>query len=353
MSPKAATGTKEGLAIAMQAPNVSGYVFKFFTCFQEFARWYLRDSGILSEDDSLEGLAPDSCDYEVIEGHQRLYFDFDGELNVEDLSAAICVQHQRLEQRLGRQLPIAIDLYSSSDSVKKSYHVIVRGFCFPDHLLCRRFACEIIEIAGTSVGAFDATVYTSKRNLRLLHSRKINSTRIKTFVRTVFTNQVIERRSWNQQTILLESLVSYVRGCVLIPVGDRPLPAVPESRATMSADTVRDALSLVNDLLPGVFSFRELRGKTLFLKRNRAALCPVCERVHDNDNAMVVLRRPWNGNQEVLFFICMRDTSRSMPLQSDEEIELPTALSASTNVVTHSDVELFAMKIVRAYPFAT
>lgn len=294
---------------------------------------------------------------------------------MDTLTSAIRTRYAQLERTIGRALPISIDVYNSNDSVKKSYHVLVKGVCFHDHHACSRIAHDVVEIATKTNPAlaktFDSSVYSSKRNLRLLHSRKIDSTRVKTFGCTSYRSPEYKAPDENITTRLLSSLVSYVSKCQYVQrmsdteIIPRMRPVIEE---TLQATTVRDALDLVNELLPGVFFFREVRKKAVFLKRLKPAKCPICERVHDNENAMVVLRRPSMYDAEVLHFVCMRDTGVSIPLQSNEEVILPLAPDDVRSSVEIGEVgvqesrgsdrekrlriESYAEKIVRMYPFS-
>jgi hypothetical protein len=134
----------------------------------------------------------------------------------------------------------------------------------------------------------------------------------------------------------------------------------------LTEDNVVGMLELVDERMPGIFSRREVRGKTLVLRRNRPGMCIVCARVHSNENAMVVLRRSLDVN--VPHFICFRDLGQSVPLQCNEEVVLavsdrPRCVGAFgggyrvANVgpdmpkVVVSPIEELAEKIVRRYPF--
>jgi hypothetical protein len=328
------------LSIAIQEPNTSGYTFRTFNAYLELRAWHLS--------------VPDSSHYEVIEGRQNLYFDFDGDIDIQVLTEAIKRYYAELERTHDRSLPIRVDIYSSSDSVKKSFHVVVKGVCFRDHISCGQAARETISLSTNSPdkegksSAFDASVYTVKRNLRLLGSRKINSTRVKVFVGTSYKSPTFASRFENDQLFL--SLVSATSECQLVllsrPVEKPYLRDMPQ----LSGDMVRDALQLVNDLLPGVFSLRELRGNTVFLKRNKPAICPICERLHESDNAMVSLR---NRGGPILHFVCMRDTSRSLPLQSDEEVVLPLIGGAVAVPVVATTIESYDARVVRKWGFTS
>jgi hypothetical protein len=346
--------------IAIQTPNTAGYLFKTFDTYSEFRAWHLE--------------TPDSSHYEVIQGRQNLYFDFDGDPDIDALTNAIRHYYTELEKTTNRSLPIRIDIYSSSDSVKKSFHVVVKGVCFRDHTSCGQAAREIIAYARRThtesirseppherqmcsgwIDAFDGSVYSAKRNLRLLGSRKLNSTRVKIFAGTSYRSPTYASRFEDDQLFL--SLIGVTSECQLVLLEQSEILPVPKTWGRQLApEAIRDAILLMNDLLPGVFSQREVRGRTLFLRRNKPAICPICDRLHTSDNAMVSQRH------DGLYFICLRDTSRSLALQSDEEVILPligsVAAQASRDpngvaAPKRSAIELYAEKVVRRWVFMT
>lgn len=316
--------------IAIQSPETTGFSFQTFESYPEFKQWHKSFQ--------------DSSHYEIIQGRQNLYFDFDGEISIDELTEAIKKRYEEFKK------PIRIDIYSSSDSTKKSYHVIVKGICFKDHTACGQVAKEVIALIGKSdwTSSFDSSVYSSKRNLRILGSRKLNSTRVKVHAGTSFQSDDWKSPFSNDQLFL--SLASCVSYCHLVDYGSQQI----SNRSDQSGSdciSATDALQLVNDILPGVFTMREVRGRTLFLNRKKPAHCPVCERRHDSDNAMVSQR---SGK---FFFVCMRDTSRSFPLETDEEVVLPL-IETGEEVVGKdlsdgkvSAIELFACRVVHRYAF--
>jgi hypothetical protein len=351
-------GVKQRLVVAKQIPGRNGPTFEFveFDSFIRLARWHLADS--------------DSSHYEVIEGQQNLYFDFDGEFDIVSLVDAIKKRYSIFEELYRKSLPISVDLYSSCDSVKKSYHIVVKGVCFYDHAACGTAAREIIDMAFVANPeirrSFDSSVYTSKRNLRLLHSRKIDSTRVKIFGGSVYRSPGYIAPSEDADSRLLTSLVSYVLKCQCVGSPMQVPNSPPVLIEDLTEDNVVGMLELVDERMPGIFSRREVRGKTLVLRRNRPGMCVVCARVHSNENAMVVLRR--SLGVDVPHFICFRDLGQSVPLQCNEEVVLavsdrPRCVGAFgggyriANVgpdipkVVVSPIEELAEKIVRRYPF--
>jgi hypothetical protein len=325
-----------------------GFTFKEFASYREFKHYH----------QSVE----DSSHYEIIQGNQCLYFDFDGNVNIPQLVDAI-------RKRLAGH-SIIVNIYSSSDRVKHSYHVVVKGVYFKDHIACGQIAKEVIALIRSDtpeaehewIKSFDASVYSIKRNLRLLGSRKIDSTRVKAFAGVAYKSDdwddpaiaATRHASMHESDPLYMSMVICVGSC-------KPLEVAAKTESANSADKVAffrsnatdltpaevaTAFTLISDLMPGIFSKREVRGKSLFLKRDRAGMCPICERVHDNENGIVSLR------SSGFFFTCLRDTTQSLALQEDIEVSMP--IVRETPVAPEkSEIELFAEKMVRKYGFSS
>jgi hypothetical protein len=149
-------------------------------------------------------------------------------------------------------------------------------------------------------------------------------------------------------------MVICVGGCRLLEVtldtgsvrSANRLTMFQNNTTTLSPTEVTTAFTLISDLLPGIFSKREVKGKSLFLKREKPGMCPVCERIHDGENGIVSLRSAG------FFFTCLRDTSQSLALQEDVEISLPIVKNTPV-VPVKSEIELFAEKMVRKYAFSS
>jgi hypothetical protein len=304
------------MSFTLAIQNENGYSFAPFETYTDFKRFHL----------SVE----DSSHYEVIKEAQCLYFDFDGEFNAEPLVEAIKV--------LCGKIPIRIDLYSSCDNIKKSYHVLVKGIYFEDHIKCGHFAKNVIKLAPMQ--SFDSSVYTSKRNFRLLGSRKLNSTRIKIFSGTLFKSPDYSCRMENDA--LYMSLVIGTIDCRLMDVEIEERSRFTNNAVLQQSDK-SIAMELINRLCPGIFEFREIRETSIFLTRKVSGMCPVCSRIHQNENAVISKRN--NG----FHFMCLRDTSQTITLEDDEEYELPVVQSKVESEENRR--QIFAKSLVKRFGF--
>jgi len=268
---------------------------------------------------------PDSSHYEVIQGVQNLYADFDGETPLEGVLDKVKAFVA------SRTFRFAVLVFGACDTTKQSYHVVVKGLHFPDHLEC---GVRAKEVWGT-FPSFDASIYTSRRNLRMLGSRKLDSTRVKRLV------GIHDFGYYPPDELLLvkndpflltkNSLVSFVdqtrsrlvQGLVSskpsFPAGVASFGQEPNShlssRGAWSQALVHKATLLLNAFFPGVFSFRDSNGGVLSFKRVKPARCPLCERTHDNEGVFLTL-----GSGAVISLHCRRnEDKRSLPLVEEEE----------------------------------
>jgi hypothetical protein len=246
--------------------------------------------------------------YELIEGEQCLYFDFDGQV---DLVQVIDRIYSYLSYY---SINWTILIYSSCDSTKQSYHILVRGLHFASHIGCGKVAKLVCE----GLPNFDKSIYTTKRNFRMLGSRKRDGTRIKRF-HSIHNNRYYKPSEVEHLT-LKDSLVSYVdhsRSTCF----DSDVPVVaPQmilcSQVIWTPEKIREGLDLVEKLFPGVFKQDKVDGHYLRLKRLKSHHCPLCERTHDSDGGSLVLR------QSSFSFRCWRDDDKRLyPLSGNGEDE--------------------------------
>lgn len=244
----------------------------------------------------------DSSHYEVISGKQCLYFDFDGKESL-DFTPLV----NSLLKELGP--PIKVLLFNSSDTVKFSYHVIVRGIYLQNHLDCGYLAKKIIELTDCEKikKYFDSSVYTSRRNLRLVGSRKIDNLRIKKFDSVLFGDE---------KYAFAESLASNTTDGKLFEILERK---VPEKNHLIidtewSSENLDIAQKFIEEYYAGIFSISQSKN-FLNLKRERKGYCYSCCREHSAENSYIFKNK--NGK---MFFVCRRNNDKHIPIEDEEEV---------------------------------
>ena len=175
--------------------------------------------------------------------------------------------------------------------------------------------------SGRSI-LFDPVIYTANRKLRLLGSRKLTSTRIKRLHSVVNREYYTEAEMVQMQADsvfqLRHSFVGFVdeRRSLLVS------PPIPQNRPPLfpvwSEENKANALRILECIMPGVFAYRDMSptGSIVNLYRCKPAKCDVCDRVHDNENAFLVLKR---GKP---YFVCRRNTENPLLLEDDDDVPM-------------------------------
>lgn len=268
----------------------------------------------------------DSSHYELIEGQQQLYFDFDGKANVTGYSSEAINLIQVIDRIYSflsyYNVRYVILIYSSSDTVKQSYHVVVKGIHFDNHI----DSGDTAKLIMSGVTGFDSTIYTSRRNLRMMGSRKRDGTRIKRFhscynfgytldtpesLQNSFVTNIDLTRSISLSTSVTLPSKGWINECIWDDI---------------KIDT---GLTLVNRMFPNVFRKGKVGNNSIHLLRLKPFHCPLCERTHNSDGAELILKR--NGRTSEpgrraqfqcygYYLLCWRNEDKKLlPLDEKEE----------------------------------
>lgn len=353
-------GSKHNYTMALQTPGKAGYVFLRFNSYNDFKHYYLHSPTLIPRDESHitcaivqgEGLPPGihnysdfeaveerpssygtDCakstsimfGYEVIEGYQCPYWDFDGELTEEDFNMLT----QTIEKTFSG-CRICVNLYNSNGKKvtgeeKYSYHVVVKGVFVRSHKECGELTAKIVAETNSSrlKAVYDASVYTSKRNLRLLGSRKLNDRRVKVFDRTLFVSDGY--KSSHADDPLSMSLVSRTEDSLLYEISEavKPTPIVFDDVERVDCGIRQEHYAQIQELLeqeyPNVFTPDRLVNGLLSMKRKTSARCKLCDKVHDSIGCFITRIR---GE---FFFNCYRKPKDRYSLSNtngDDEVEL-------------------------------
>lgn len=223
-------------------------------------------------------------------------------------------------------------LYTSHSDKKRSYHLIIDGYCHLDNMDAGGFyKCvmdkfmEICDIRYSTSEFYnspfiDGNVYSSIQQLRILGCQKRDSGRPKIFQRTFMYQgkeykniQKEKARNKKHQKIidLSKSLITYTYDCEILPnfvdVNDKI------KRSNFSFDDLDDEITkyilkiyeqyhtLKNGMdEPIPFKFSKINGDVIELKRLHPSMCEICERVHESQNSFLFLKGEkvyWNCYQ--------------------------------------------------------
>lgn len=317
----------DGLILAEERER--GYLYYHFDTYDELIAYHLKKS--------------DSCHYEVVRGKQKLYFDLDCGGNQFDIDNFI--QHLQIymerggggKTACGFPCSVSIDVYSSCNSVKTSYHVVVNGIYFESHLECGIYAKRCAESYSSNFNEFDGKVYTSVRLFRMLGSRKYHDTRVKALYNPP--------QKHGDHFIFSDSLVTYIKPTDILIRSECPAIGRDFTRSERTSEQtrqsrcerqqlccvadVREIIEQINNIYPNVFVMRNTSNGVVYFKRILKHLCHVCNRVHDNENVLAFKRG------KIVMFRCLRAGS-AVPLENDDDtVEvnvIPTTSTPSTDI---------------------
>lgn len=231
------------------------------------------------------------CLYEVIDGmrRQRPRFDIDAPRTVEDQFVPILLGALNSIDIAKQGRPL---IFSSHDSHKISYHVVLNGVYHNNSSEARQFYERVMERIDEQYRPyFDHAVYSSRQQFRIMGCRKFNTNRVKIPV--------------SGTPRLEDTLVSITKDDDLwIETVQKRVS--PTTQRQVTSDEVERAMCLLEEHghEPGVFQVANVQGGLVSLKRMRASFCPVCERLHDAENPYMVITNNY------LYWYCRRNEKR-------------------------------------------
>ena len=255
--------------------------------------------------------------YEVIWGHQKPHFDID--ISSPDVDGEKILQAllQGIETVLGRlsvqwQPQSALAVYTShgttsKGTMKQSYHVVLPTYMHASSEEAKAFAyAAIAEMPADLQPYVDKGVYSPTQQFRLLGSTKLGDQRHKSATAVVYKGTSVPAT-----TSLAASLVRHTAGCTTLPA----LPTSPALWTVQAAPEVaysdaHAAFALLayetwckEDGVP--FAFDKAEQSFVYLRRLRPSTCPVCERVHEHDNAFLYIHPEGH-----VYYYCRRNTDK-------------------------------------------
>jgi len=341
--------------MAAQKIGLDGYTFTNFSNVSQYFKYHKE--------------IEDSHHYEVISGNQCLYFDFEGKIDVHETDFPEFVN---VIKNTFPTEALRIDVYTSSGLEKISYHIIIKGVYFENHLVNKYLADKII-FALSDVNMlkelYDSTVYTSKRNLRLVGSRKLNSTRVKRFLKTLYINEKFKdlynkflstktlvdgcesfsHKSMQELNFRL-SLASdiYLCKCVKIII---PGLLINEKRfdsdkPSFTLEDLENITQYLETYYHGIFDKEKTDVNFFTLKRLKPHHCTICERAHSSDNAFIF------KVGENVYFGCHRDPKNYTLIEKDKiyEVKFIPRNIIKQQIEEEEIYQKIAKKLLRAFP---
>lgn len=263
------------------------------------------------------------CFYEVIMGEflQKPHFDvevsrkdygdnFDS-IDREHLKDEVIKAIIRVLGGKGVKLNLTRDvlLYSSHGPDKISYHIVIDNYCHYNNIEAKQLYTKVLAALPEQYKSqqgrpdiLDHAVYSRKQQFRIVGCQKFKSNRPKTFHanwtfqgRPIQYEYVEEPESEQHAHIMLmeSSFVSHTASCAILPSFFEPGEAsrsIKAKHATISTDLAQAAVKISSSRL-GTFPFQcsDIVGGIVTLKRIRPANCCICKRVHEAENAFLLV----------------------------------------------------------------
>ena len=316
--------------IACQEENFNGFKDVTFSSYKNF--------------EEFNQLKEDKHNYEIISGQQSLYFDFDGKDKVNENEF---FQLTEIIKKEFEEKKIRIDLYSSHGFEKFSYHVIVKGVYFEDHNACGFYAKKIISSLSEEnklKKIFDHSVYTSRRNFRILGSRKKNSTRIKKFEITLFQSNEFKSNYINNQLRL--SLITEIENhysLIEFQTNEKKIE-VKFDKVDFSEKEKEDVRDFIERNCGNCYNISGIVNNFLILSRIRPFKCIYCNSLHTSDNAFVFKK------EGKLYFVCRRNNENKILIDEDWEFTVKVKDDTPKKVITTDFKEVIVRKMKENYP---
>jgi hypothetical protein len=205
--------------------------------------------------------------------------------------------------------PSDIMRFSSHGPKKRSYHVVVDNWCFPDSNDNRCFHNTVMALFPEKWrDAIDHTMYKSTQQFRIYLCHKYQSDRVKILDKLSTWRPPVKSENNDHAfvQILGASLINNSSYCRLLP-SFKPLePAkTPYSGEEMELQTseIEKVVELGGDFFKSFpFKLKSVKGGMIMLNRTRPASCDICKRVHDNEHAYMTV----SGSQRHVYFYCRR-----------------------------------------------
>jgi len=299
------------------------------------------------------------CFFEYIMGQQKqkLYIDVDLSEDYVPIGQHLDVFANNLMEALitrivdvfQNELDVEFDLtkhlliFTSHGLNKKSYHIVVDGYCVLNNQenadllaeILKGIPPEFIEVREgpkKSKKIIDIGMYSSKQQFRLYGSQKPGSGRPKIFL-SEFEHQgqyyrhdlgprdsynSVERTLLEFSLIFQKSCVTFVDNCHLVTINqlseEKPLPggrirlwseqgAFDDTRGVNDPEMMKAVLALIPQKINmDIWSISEAGAGIVSLRRRKEGYCDICKRVHENENSYVRVNRYGD-----VFFYCWRE----------------------------------------------
>lgn len=245
------------------------------------------------------------CFYETILGDRphKMYFDIDGGNTKPEEIVKIIDEIVKRVKKLFTDFSLPFDvtknilIFSSSDAKKQSYHLVIDGYVV-DNYKCAKEFYDRLKIPDNPY--VDRSMYSSKQQFRLLGCQKLGSKRIKRYVKEYSTYIFPDVSNYE---LFCRSCVCFVEKCERLPIGEKI-----KKKIEVADIDIKNVPNEVLDPLFEIYDLDDVTGGLVKLIRKNPGWCSICERVHENENAFLIVREE-NEVVESIDMVCFRDES--------------------------------------------
>lgn len=222
---------------------------------------------------------------------------------------------------------------TKSGEMKQSAHVILHGWMHRDHIEAQAFCKRVLSGMPEHLREWvDLNPYKSTQNWRMMGMTKMGEQRYKTPASWVWMDQdgprLIEppkaETTVEKRLMQLNALVGYTPHHKLIPSActTTPYQWLKQDDEEFPDHVVEEVWDWFQQQPEAsAFTYRTSTANAITLNRAQASFCPRCERIHENENARLVILP-----DGAVLFHCMRGRPRrihQIDLHPEEEAESP------------------------------
>jgi hypothetical protein len=235
-------------------------------------------------------------------------------------------------------------LFSSHGKEKWSFHLVIDGFYCDNHLEANELYKRITQrISNENLDWLDSGIYSVNHCLRTLGSVKKGMTkedqtekRVKILEKNwIFKGEEIKfeysqkpRNENHQLSLEFERcFITLTETCFPIPNLVKRYSAEDgiQRKETKADDLVLDfAYRLFVSTYGDIYSYHGTMGNIVMMMRNRPSGCPICQRVHENENGFLWIKPIHSENQILnkyeVYFDCRR--SNGVKIKIGEKVVL-------------------------------
>jgi hypothetical protein len=266
---------------------------------------------------------------------QKLYFDIDikePKPNVvkdllDYLVNAIKLVLAKKDVNILLSKDILIFSSNSKDGSRYSYHVILDNYYLDNNEENKSLAMEILSMIPQHLNYYiDNSMYSQKQQLRMLYSSKVNSGRVKIHVSNWEHCGLIINQNIPANELFRRSCVTVTDYCTKINNIVFEVKCIDNTHKKLLSSVFE---KIKSSELFRIYEVDKREGNLICLRRKCPGMCTICNRVHEHENAYLVVRS--DGG---VYFYCRRNNNKNKLIAVLDEISDEEALNISMDNMT-------------------